>query len=230
MFISAIERNDMGVDLQQPFSEERAAMVEQQLRRRGIIDERVLEAMSKVPRHEFLHPASRQSAYLDQPIAIGEKQTTSQPYIIAAMLQAASIHPEDRVLEIGAGSGYQTAILCELAAHVIAVERFETLTRDASAVLANLGYKNVEIKTGDGSLGWPAGVPYNAIIVSAASPFIPPALVDQLARGGRLVVPVGSAHEQALQLLVKEQDGSTLSRTLEGCRFVPLIGQQGFAA
>lgn len=220
----------MGVDLQNLFSEERAAMVEQQLRRRGITDERVLGAMSKVPRHAFLPPASRQGAYLDQPIAIGEKQTTSQPYIIAAMLQAATIKPDDRVLEIGAGSGYQTAILCELAAHVIAVERFETLTREASAVLASLGYKNVEIKTGDGSLGWPAGAPYNVIIVSAASPFVPPALVEQLARGGRLVVPVGTAHEQVLQLTVKAEDGSTSSRTLEGCRFVPLIGQQGFAA
>ena len=220
----------MSVDLQQTFFEERAAMVEQQLRRRGITDARVLEAMSKVPRHEFLHPASRQGAYLDQPIAIGEKQTTSQPYIIAAMLQASTINPDDRVLEIGAGSGYQTAILCELAAHVIAVERFETLAREAAAVLASLGYKNVDIKTGDGSLGWPPGAPYNVIIVSAASPFIPPALVDQLASGGRLVVPVGSAHEQVLQLIVKAEDGSTQSRTLEGCRFVPLIGQQGFAA
>jgi len=220
----------MGVDFEQAFSEERVAMVEQQLRRRGITDERVLEAMSKVPRHQFLQPSSRHGAYLDQPIAIGEKQTTSQPYIIAAMLQAATIHPEDRVLEIGAGSGYQTAILCELAAHVIAVERFESLTREAAAVLANLGYKNVEVKTGDGSLGWPAGAPYNAIIVSAASPFIPPALVDQLAPYGRLVVPVGSAHEQVLQLIVKAEDASTSSRTLEGCRFVPLIGQQGFAA
>lgn len=205
-------------------------MVEQQLRRRGITDSRVLDAMSKVPRHEFLHPADRQGAYLDQPIAIGEKQTTSQPYIIAAMLQAATIRPDDRVLEIGAGSGYQTAILCELAAHVIAVERFATLTREAAGVLASQGYKNVELETGDGSLGWPAGAPYNVIIVSAASPFIPPALVDQLARGGRLVLPVGSAHEQVLQLIVKAEDGSTSSRTLEGCRFVPLIGQQGFAA
>jgi protein-L-isoaspartate(D-aspartate) O-methyltransferase len=220
----------MDVDLQQLLSQERAAMVEQQLRRRGIADARVLDAMSKVPRHEFLDPASRQAAYLDQPVAIGEKQTTSQPYIIAAMLQAAAIRPDDHVLEIGAGSGYQTALLCELAAHVIAVERFETLTREAAAVLAGLGYKNVELKTGDGSLGWAAGAPYNVIIVSAASPSIPPALVDQLARGGRLVVPVGSSHEQVLQLIVKAEDGSTWSKTLEGCRFVPLIGQQGFAA
>ena len=205
-------------------------MVAQQLRQRGISDERLLAAMAKVPRHEFVSPQNWPEAYADHPIPIAEQQTTSQPYMIAAMVQAAGVKPEDRVLEIGAGSGYQTAILCELAAHVIAVERFESLTREAAAVLANLGYKNVEVKTGDGSLGWPAGAPYNAIIVSAASPFIPPALVDQLAPYGRLVVPVGSAHEQVLQLIVKAEDASTSSRTLEGCRFVPLIGQQGFAA
>src|ERR1700761_1259395 len=151
----------------QPFAAERAAMVEKQLRERGIRDERVLAAMSKVPRHEFVSTQNHMEAYADHPVAIAERQTTSQPYMIAAMVQAARVTPEDRVPEIGAGSGYQTAILAELASQVFAVERYASLAETAQATLARLGYRNVKIITGDGSLGFPGAAPFDAIIVSA---------------------------------------------------------------
>jgi protein-L-isoaspartate(D-aspartate) O-methyltransferase len=203
-------------------------MVESQLRQRGIRDERLLAAMSTVPRHEFVSQQNWNEAYADHPIPIAEKQTTSQPYMIAAMIQAAEIKPEDRVLEIGAGSGYQTAVLAELASQVFAVERYASLAETAQKTLERLGYRNAKIVTGDGSLGMPEVAPFNVIIVSAAAPRVPPALVEQLAVGGRLIVPVGESEQQVVQLLQKNADGSTSIRTLEGCRFVPLIGEQGF--
>jgi protein-L-isoaspartate(D-aspartate) O-methyltransferase len=214
----------------QPFATERFTMVESQLRQRGIHDERLLAAMSKVPRHEFVSPQNWNEAYADHPIPIAEKQTTSQPYMIAAMVQAAEIKPEDRVLEIGAGSGYQTALLAELASQVFAVERYVSLAEAAQKTLERLGYRNARIVTGDGSLGLPEAAPYDAIIVSAAAPRIPQALVGQLAVGGRLLIPVGESDQQLLQLVQRQPDGSTTVRTLEGCRFVPLIGEQGFVA
>src|SRR5579859_835355 len=214
----------------EPFAAERLSMVERQLRRRGIHDERVLAAMYKVPRHEFVARESWSDAYADHPLVIGEQQTTSQPYMIAAMIQAAEIKPEDRVLEIGAGSGYQTAVLAELAGQVFAVERYPSLAQSASETLARLGYRNVKITDGDGSLGLPESAPYDAIIVSAAAPRVPPALIEQLAPGGRLLVPVGDADQQLLQLVRRDPQGNITVQTLEGCRFVPLIGQQGFAA
>jgi protein-L-isoaspartate(D-aspartate) O-methyltransferase len=214
----------------QPFSAERMSMVEQQLRQRGICDERLLAAMIKVPRHEFVSQQHWAQAYADHPVAILEEQTTSQPYMIAAMIQAARIRQEDRVLEVGAGSGYQTALLAELASQVFAVERYASLTEAARNALDKLGYHNAKVVTGDGSLGFPEAAPFDAIIVSAASPRIPPALAEQLAPGGRLVIPVGDAEQQLLQLVQRNADGRTSVRTLEGCRFVPLIGQQGFAA
>jgi protein-L-isoaspartate(D-aspartate) O-methyltransferase len=214
----------------QPFATERFTMVESQLRQRGIHDERLLAAMSKVPRHEFVSPQNWNEAYADHPIPIAEKQTTSQPYMIAAMVQAAQIKPEDRVLEIGAGSGYQTALLAELASQVFAVERYASLADSAQKTLERLGYRNARIVTGDGSLGLPEAAPYDAIIVSAAAPRIPQALVGQLAVGGRLLIPVGESDQQVLQLVQRQPDGSTTVRTLEGCRFVPLIGEQGFVA
>jgi len=214
----------------QPFLAERSAMVEDQLRRRGISDERLLAAMRRVPRHEFISREQWEQAYADHPITIPEQQTTSQPYIIAAMIQAAEIKPEDKVLEIGAGSGYQTALLAELAAQVIALERYSTLADSAQATLQRLGYRNVVVVEGDGTLGWEPAAPYDAMIVSAAAPRIPPALLEQLAIGGRLVIPIGDAHQQTLQLFHKQPD-TAISRTmLEGCRFVPLIGRHGFAA
>lgn len=205
-------------------------MVERQLRQRGIWDERLLAAMNKVPRHEFVSEQNWGQAYADHPVAILEQQTTSQPYMIAAMVQAAQIRPEDRVLEVGAGSGYQTALLAELASQVFAVERHASLAEAARGNLDRLGYRNAKVVTGDGSLGFAGAAPFDAIIVSAASPRIPPALVEQLASGGRLVIPVGDSEQQLLQLVQRHADGSTNVRTLEGCRFVPLIGQQGFAA
>jgi protein-L-isoaspartate(D-aspartate) O-methyltransferase len=204
-------------------------MVEEQLRRRGIHDERVLAAMAKVPRHEFVNPHDWSEAYADHPISIAEQQTTSQPYIIASMLQAAEICGSHRVLEIGAGSGYQTALLAELASQVFGIERYESLTLEAQRVLDWLGYKNVTLVTGDGTLGLPQYAPFDAIVVSAAAPRVPPALIEQLAIGGRLVVPVGDSQQQVLEIVRKQQDGVTVD-CLEGCRFVPLIGQQGFAA
>jgi protein-L-isoaspartate(D-aspartate) O-methyltransferase len=206
------------------------AMVENQLRRRGIHDPRVLAAMSRVLRHEFVPPQSWPEAYADHPVPIGEQQTTSQPYIIAAMLQAAEITPQDRVLEIGAGSGYQTALLAELAGKVFAVERYPALSAHAQSVLRRLGYAHAVVITGDGSLGLPEHAPYDVIIVAAAAPRVPPALVEQLAPGGRLVVPVGDSQQQVLQLARKSRDGAVTVTSLEGCRFVPLIGQQGFGA
>jgi protein-L-isoaspartate(D-aspartate) O-methyltransferase len=214
----------------QPFARERFSMVESQLRERGISDERLLAAMSKVPRHEFVSQQNWNEAYADHPIPIAEKQTTSQPYMIAAMIQAAEIKPEDCVLEIGAGSGYQTALLAELASQVFAVERYPSLAETAQHTLERLGYRNAKIVTGDGSLGLPEAAPFDAIIVSAAAPRLPPALVEQLAVAGRLIVPVGESEQQVVQLLQKNADGSTSIRTLEGCRFVPLIGEQGFVA
>jgi len=214
----------------EPFAAERFSMVERQLRQRGIHDERLLAAMYKVPRHEFVNRQSWSEAYADHPVAIGEQQTTSQPYMIAAMIQAAAIRPEDRVLEIGAGSGYQTALLAELANQVFAVERYPSLAEAAAQTLARLGYRNVKIVAGDGSLGLPEAAPFDAIIVSAAAPRVPPALTEQLAPGGRLVVPVGDSQQQAVQLVRRDHDGNITVQTLEGCRFVPLIGQQGFAA
>ena len=214
----------------QPFATERFSMVESQLRQRGIRDERLLAAMSKVPRHEFVSQQNWNEAYADHPIPIAEKQTTSQPYMIAAMVQAAEIKPGDRVLEIGAGSGYQTAVLAELARQVFAVERYASLTETAQKTLERLGYRNAKIVTGDGSLGLPESAPFDAIIVSAAAPSIPQALVDQLAVGGRLLIPIGEADQQVLQLVQRNADGGTSVRTLEGCRFVPLIGEQGFVA
>jgi protein-L-isoaspartate(D-aspartate) O-methyltransferase len=218
----------MNADPHPLFFKERLAMVEDQLRRRGIGDPRVLAAMTKVPRHEFVGHESWPDAYADHPVPIGEQQTTSQPYIIAAMLQAAEVAPQDRVLEIGAGSGYQTALLAELAAEVFAVERHAALADHARATLACLGYQNATVMSGDGSLGLPEHAPYDAIIVAAAAPRVPPALLEQLAPEGRLVVPVGDAHQQVLQLARKRRDGTVVVHPLEGCRFVPLIGRQGF--
>lgn len=212
------------------FSAERSAMVEDQLRRRGIHDERLLAAMRRVPRHEFISQEKWEQAYADHPVTIPEQQTTSQPYIIAAMIQAAEIKPRDKVLEVGAGSGYQTALLAELATQVIAVERYATLAASAQGALRRLGYRNVVVVEGDGTLGWEPGAPYDAIIVSAAAPRIPPALLQQLASGGSLVIPIGDAQQQTLQLFRKQQDGMISRTMLEGCRFVPLIGRHGFAA
>ena len=209
------------------FLAQRRSMVESQLRARGIRDERVLAAMLHVPRHEFVSEEYRDQVYEDHPIPIGEGQTLSQPYIVAIMLEALALDPSDAVLEVGTGSGYQTALLSELTRQVYSVERHASLARAAQATLARLGYTNVEVLLGDGSHGLPERAPFDAIVVSAAAPQIPPPLFEQLREGGRMVIPVGPPHAQELQL-VRKQAGQPVVTDLEGCRFVPLIGSEGY--
>jgi protein-L-isoaspartate(D-aspartate) O-methyltransferase len=209
------------------FLTQRRSMVESQLRARGIRDERVLAAMLRVPRHEFVSEEHREQVYEDHPIPIGEGQTISQPYIVAIMLEALALDPSDTVLEIGTGSGYQTALLAELVRQVYSVERYASLARAAQATLARLGFNNVEVLVGDGSRGLPDRAPFDAIVVSAAAPQIPPPLFEQLREGGRMVIPVGPAHAQELQL-VRKHEGQPVVTSMEGCRFVPLIGSEGY--
>jgi protein-L-isoaspartate(D-aspartate) O-methyltransferase len=206
------------------FAEQRRAMVESQLRGRGIKDSRVLEAMQAVPRHLFVPPAVAAAAYADEPLAIGEGQTISQPYIVAAMTEALELTGSERVLEVGAGSGYQAAILSPLAREVIAVEARPMLARTARERLSQLGYSNVRVEIGDGTLGWPPGAPYDGILVAAAAPMVPPPLIEQLADGGRLVIPLGSAEHQEL-FRVRKQAGRIVQQALFACRFVPLVGR-----
>jgi protein-L-isoaspartate(D-aspartate) O-methyltransferase len=209
------------------FTAQRRTMVESQLRARGIRDERVLAAMSRVPRHEFVALDYREQVYEDHPIPIGEGQTISQPYIVAIMLQALTLDSSDVVLEVGTGSGYLTALLAELTRRVYSVERHASLARTAQATLARVGYTNVEVLVGDGGNGLPDRAPFDAVIVSAAAPQIPPPLFEQLREGGRLIVPVGPPQAQELQL-VRKHGGQPVVSSMEGCRFVPLIGSAGY--
>jgi len=204
------------------FQAERERMVRTQLAERGIREVRVLDAMSRVPRHEFVPETLRQEAYEDHPLPIGEGQTISQPYIVAAMLEHLALQTIDRVLEIGTGSGYVTALLSLLCAEVYSVERHAQLAALAESTLHRLGYRNMKIRVGDGSQGWPEYAPFDAILVSAATPEMPPALFAQLREGGRLVAPVGPPSSQELQLIGKI-GGEPEVRVLEGCRFVPLV-------
>ena len=204
------------------FQAERERMVRTQLAERGIRDVRVLDAMRKVPRHEFVPETLRQEAYEDHPLPIGEGQTISQPYIVAAMLQHLALQVTDRALDVGTGSGYVTALLSLLCAEVYSVERHAQLATLAESTLHRLGYRNVKIRVGDGSQGWPECAPFDAILVSAATPEMPPALFAQLREGGRMVVPVGPPSSQELQL-IRKVSGEPEVKVLEGCRFVPLI-------
>ena len=204
------------------FQAERERMVRTQLAERGIRDVRVLDAMRKVPRHEFVPETLRQEAYEDHPLPIGEGQTISQPYIVAAMLEHLALQDTDRVLEVGTGSGYATALLSLLCAEVHSVERHAQLAALAESTLHRLGYRNVKIRAGDGSQGWPEYAPFDAILVSAATPEMPPALFAQLREGGRVVVPIGPAFSQELQL-IRKVSGQPEVKVLEGCRFVPLV-------
>ena len=215
--------------MQDGFANQRIAMVELQLRSRGIRDERVLAAMQRVPRHRFVPESARADAYADMPLPIGSGQTISQPYIVAAMLEALEVHAEDRVLEIGTGSGYMTALLAELAAEVVGIERHAELAERSRALLTELGYRNVQIAIGDGSLGYPAAAPYDAIIASAAAPQIPPALIEQLNQNGRMVIPIGPSHAQQLQF-VRKISGDVVITLLDPCRFVPMIGESAYRA
>jgi protein-L-isoaspartate(D-aspartate) O-methyltransferase len=205
----------------------RQLMIERQLKARGICQEGVLAAFSRLPREEFIAFELREHAYDDRPLTIGCSQTISQPYIVASMLQAAELRPEDRVLEIGTGSGYQTALLAEMVSSVISIERHADLAQVARERLSRLGYGNVEIVIGDGTLGYAPKAPYDAILVSAAAPQIPQLLTQQLAVGGRMVLPVGNRDLQDLVLVRKDEEGLRHVR-LDGCAFVPLIGEEGF--
>ena len=210
-----------------PLQLQREAMVRTQLAERGIRDARVLDAVTRVARHEFVPEAFRQDAYGDHPLPIGEGQTISQPYIVAAMLehlalQPNDLQPSDRVLEVGTGSGYVTALLSLLCAEVYSVERHAQLAASAESTLQRLGYRNVKIRVGDGSQGWPEYAPFDAILVSAATAEMPPALFVQLREGGRMMVPVGPSTSQELRLISKI-GGQPEVKILEGCRFVPLV-------
>jgi protein-L-isoaspartate(D-aspartate) O-methyltransferase len=209
------------------FSAARRDMVETQIRRRGVADERVLTAMRKVPRHRFVPEALCAQAYDDHPLPIGEDQTISQPYIVALMTEILELKATDRVLEIGTGSGYQAAVLAELAAQVYSIDRVASLADSAQRLLAALGYKNIHIRVGDGTLGWPEQAPFDAIMVTAGAPKIPRPLTEQLALGGRLVIPVGDRWSQTLTLARQTKDGLKFEYH-GGCRFVRLIGKHGW--
>lgn len=205
------------------FSAVRRRMADR-IARRGIRDTRVLDALRTVPREAFVDPSDQPAAYEDRPLPIGAQQTISQPFIVALMLEAAELTPQSRVLEIGAGSGYAAALIGQIAAEVHAVERHASLAEEAAQRLAVLESQNVTIHTGDGTQGWASAAPYDAILVAAAAPEVPQALLDQLAPGGRLIIPVGREHaSQWLMKYVRQPDGSISERDLGEVRFVPLI-------
>jgi len=215
----------MGID----FEKLRKQMVEDQLIKRGIDDDLVLEAFKKVKREKFIPENNKKYAYADGAQLIAAGQTISQPYIVAVMLEALEIKKNDRVLEIGTGSGYAAALLAEIAAEVFTVERIETLAVQAEELLKKLGYQNIKVKFGDGSLGWEEFAPYDSILVSAAAPYVPQKLIEQLSAGGRLVIPVGKRNEvQRLKVLTKKFSGKVKEKELEYVRFVPLIGEDSW--
>ena len=215
-----------------PFAEyavARKRMVADQLLSRGIQSAEVLRAMERIPRHPFVEEGLRPMAYNDHPLAIGARQTISQPYIVARMLEALALKKTDRVLEVGTGCGYQSALLAELTRHVYSIERIPDLLFKARRTLKALGFRNISLKLGDGTLGWGTQAPFEAIIVAAAGPGIPRPYLDQLADGGRMVLPVGTAERQDL-VFVKKSSGKVTTRRLTGCRFVKLKGEHGFSA
>ena len=208
--------------------ERRARMVEEQLRSRGIGSEAVLRVMGQLPRERFLPPDRRDQAYRDQALPLSAGQTISQPYMVAVMTEALGLEPTHRVLEIGTGSGYQAAVLGLLAKEVVSVERIPSLSREAEQHLEGLGIENVQLELGDGTLGWPEGAPYDAILVTAGAPRAPDALLDQLEEdGGRLVIPVGDRYVQDLVRVTRRGEEYS-SEKLLACRFVPLLGAEGW--
>jgi protein-L-isoaspartate(D-aspartate) O-methyltransferase len=216
-----------GVVMQDAFAQARSEMVERQIRRRGIFDPHVLRAVTEVPRHEFVPEASQPRAYEDAPLAIGGGQTISQPYIVAAMTAALRLQPSDRVLDVGTGCGYQAAILSRIVAEVYSIEVRRDLALAAAERLARLGYSNVHVRCGDGTLGLPEFAPFDAILVAAAAPSIPQPLAYQLAESGRMILPVGEPDHQQLLLIAKHGNGYEKTM-LDPCQFVPLIGQYGW--
>ncbi|MBI4126126.1 MAG: protein-L-isoaspartate(D-aspartate) O-methyltransferase [Deltaproteobacteria bacterium] len=210
-----------------PFEVARRRMVTEQLIPGGIRDQRILAAMGKVKRHAFVSAGMEEQAYLDRPLPIGQGQTISQPLIVAAMTEAIEPQADDRVLEIGTGSGYQAAVLAEVVKQVFSIERHSGLSIHARKILYRLHYKNISFRIGDGTLGWPEEAPFNAILVTASGPIIPQALRDQLVDGGRLVIPVGEGDVQELLLITRNRDRFE-ERRLTGCRFVKLVGEHGW--
>ena len=211
----------------QSFSGQRRKMVEEQLVDRGIKDLRIMEAMNRIPRHMFIHESFQHKAYGDFPLPIGDNQTISQPYIVAAMTEALNLKETDRVLEIGTGSGYQTALLAELTGQVFTIERIRSIGLKAQSLLDQLNYMNIVFKVFDGTYGWPDQAPFDAILITASTQEVPKMLVDQLGEKGRLVVPVGGLDRQSLTILTKE-NGLATSREIGYCKFVPLVGRYGW--
>jgi protein-L-isoaspartate(D-aspartate) O-methyltransferase len=212
-----------------PYEIARARMVVEQIERRGITDARVLAALRKVPRHLFVDEALRDRAYGDHPLPIGEEQTISQPYIVALMTALLELTGREKVLEIGSGSGYQTAMLAECARRVCSIERLPRLAERARALLEGLGYTNVWVRVGGGTLGWPDESPFERIVVTAGGPAVPPPLFQQLAEGGRMVVPLGDAENQVLTVVEKVR-GEMTTREAGECKFVKLVGKYAWDA
>jgi protein-L-isoaspartate(D-aspartate) O-methyltransferase len=212
---------------QNTLSAKKREMLRRQLRGRGIADTRVLHAMGKVPRERFVPPEAMDEAYADHALAIGSGQTISQPYIVALMTEALELSGGEKVLEIGTGCGYQAAVLAELARDVLSIERLAPLADQARQKLADLSYGNVTVRTGDGTLGWPERAPFERIIVTAMAAECPPALFEQLAEGGILVIPLGDRNSQVLEV-IRKFEGRKHATAISGCRFVPLIGEQGW--
>ncbi len=212
------------------YERQREEMVKKQIAGRGVSDPKVLAAMRKVPRHLFVSEALRDQAYGDFPLPVGEGQTISQPYIVAEMTQALQIDEDDRVLEIGTGSGYQAAVLAEIAYRVYTVERLYTLFSKARQLFDDLGYHNVVCRYSDGTIGWKDEAPFDAIIVTAGAPRIPSQLLSQLADGGRMVIPVGDQFSQTLTKFYKDEKGRIHESDMGGCRFVKLVGEDGWKA
>jgi protein-L-isoaspartate(D-aspartate) O-methyltransferase len=227
VIISAQMNGDVDSSDSAKFEGLRRDMVARQIRERGVKSTRVLAAMEAVPRHLFLAPALVAQAYADEALPAGEGQTISQPYVVAASIEALSLEGHERVLEVGAGTGYQAAVLSLLARDVIALEAIPALAESARERLARLGYGRVRLEAGDGSQGYAAAAPFDAILVAAAAPGVPQPLTDQLAEGGRLVIPVGTAECQRLLRIVKS-GGRTTEQELFACRFVPLVGRHGW--
>jgi protein-L-isoaspartate(D-aspartate) O-methyltransferase len=210
------------------YERERLRMVDEQLRARDITDERVLQAMERVPREAFLPEGERRHAYEDSALPIGEGQTMSQPYMVARICQELALHGNERVLDVGTGSGYQAAVLAELAREVDTIERIAPLAEAAELALERVGYGDrVHVHVGDGTLGLPERAPFDAIAVAAAAPELPPSLYDQLAPRGRVVLPLGTLTDQSLAVIVRSPEGPAVLRSVP-CRFVPLLGREGF--
>ncbi len=207
----------------------RRLMVERQIEARGVRDPLVIEAMKRVPRHRFVEEALWSQAYGDHPLPIGEKQTISQPYMVALMTEALQLRGGEKVLEIGTGSGYQAAVLAQIASRVYSVERIASLARRARLVLDDIGCRNVNIKLSDGTVGWEEEAPFDGIIVTAGSPGVPPGYLAQLAPNGRLVIPVGGREHQVLKRIVRQGAADFREEDVVGCRFVPLIGKEGWS-